>query len=99
MIAVRSPASQRRCKSSVKPKLKARIIKGLRVLQENPYEARPGADIVRLRGTRGRQDLFRLRIGDYRAVTPIFADRGHMVELVNVSLGLRRGLSTRDSIF
>lgn len=45
-----------------------RIVRGLRVLEIEPYQPRGGADIVRLRGTKGRSDLFRLRMGDYRAV-------------------------------
>jgi mRNA interferase RelE/StbE len=40
----------------------------LRALRTNPYESRAGADIARLRGTRGREDFFRLRVGDYRVI-------------------------------
>jgi mRNA interferase RelE/StbE len=49
-------------------KTRSRIIRALRVLQNDPFQPRAGADIVRLMGTRGRQDLLRLRIGDYRAI-------------------------------
>jgi mRNA interferase RelE/StbE len=49
-------------------KTRSRIVKALRVLQNDPFQPRSGADIIRLMGTRGRQDLFRLRIGDYRAI-------------------------------
>jgi len=52
----------------MEPKLRASILRGLRVLGNNPYESRSGVDIVKLRGTKGRQDLFRLRIGNYRAI-------------------------------
>lgn len=45
-----------------------RIVAGLRALEANPFTPRPGADIKRLQGTRGRQDLYRLRIGKFRAV-------------------------------
>jgi mRNA interferase RelE/StbE len=41
------------------------------MLAENPYESRPGVDIVRLAGTKGRQDLYRLRVADYRAIYAI----------------------------
>ena len=47
---------------------KERIKKGLRVLESDPYRKRPGADIKKLKGTKGRQDAYRLRIGDYRAI-------------------------------
>ena len=49
-------------------KTRSRIITALRVLQNDPFQPRSDADIFRLKGTRGRQDLFRLRIGDYRAI-------------------------------
>jgi len=49
-------------------KLRSGIIEALRTLQKDPFQRRSGTDIVRLKGTRGRQDLFRLRIGDYRAI-------------------------------
>lgn len=39
----------------------------LRVAQD-PFTARAGADIKRLKGTRGREDLFRIRIGELRAI-------------------------------
>jgi mRNA interferase RelE/StbE len=58
--------------SAVRP----RIIQGLRALKDDPIHPRPGADIVRLKGTRGREDLFRLRVGNYRA---IYAVEGQVV--------------------
>lgn len=54
--------------SETKTDIRSRIIRGLHALQDDPIHARPTADIFRLRGTRGREDLFRLRIGDYRAI-------------------------------
>ena len=54
--------------AGMSPKIRSRIIRALRALQRDPFQSRSGADIVRLKGTRGRQDLFRLRIGDYRAI-------------------------------
>jgi len=53
---------------SMAPKEAARVRRGLRALEGDPFTPRSGADIRRLRGTVGRQDLFRLRIGRYRAV-------------------------------
>jgi len=67
--------------SRMKPKLRARIIHGLHALQENPYEPRPSADIFRLRGTREKPDLFRLGIGDYRA---IYAVEGNVVYVTDL---------------
>jgi len=45
-----------------------RIVAALRALETDPFTPRPGADIKRLHGTRGREDLYRLRIGKFRAV-------------------------------
>jgi len=55
----------------LEPRLRERIKSALRRLAENPYESRPGVDIVPLIGTKGRQDLYRLRVGDYRAIYAI----------------------------
>jgi mRNA interferase RelE/StbE len=49
-------------------KTRSRIVRTLPVLQNDPFQPRSGADIVRLKGTRVRQDLFRPRIGDYLAI-------------------------------
>ena len=45
-----------------------RIAAGLRALEADPFTPRSGADIKKLRGTHGRGDLYRLRIGKFRAV-------------------------------
>ena len=67
------------------PQLRSRIIRGLRALEANPYESRAGADVVRLRGTKDREDLFRLRIGDYRVIYAVEA------KIVYVTDIFRRG--------
>ncbi len=48
-----------------------RIRDHLAELEKDPFSRRSGADIKRLRGTKGRDDLFRIRIGNYRAVYAI----------------------------
>ncbi|MGA2462634.1 MAG: type II toxin-antitoxin system RelE/ParE family toxin [Candidatus Bathyarchaeia archaeon] len=63
------------------PKLRSSIIRALRTLQMDPFQHRSGTDIIRLKGTRGRQDLFRLRIGDYRAV---YAVEGNVVYVTDM---------------
>ena len=49
-----------------------RIKDGLKSLQKNPFLSRPGADIKMLRGVKGGNNLYRLRVGDYRALYEIF---------------------------
>ncbi len=48
-----------------------RVERALMVLEADPFTSRPGADIERLKGTRGRQDLFRLRVGKWRVVSAV----------------------------
>jgi len=55
----------------LEPKLRERIKSALRKLGDDPYQPRAGVDIIRLIGTKGRQDLYRLRVGDYRAIYAI----------------------------
>ena len=50
------------------PELRSRIIRVLRNLQKGSFQSRSGADIARLGGTKGRQDLFRLRVCEYRVI-------------------------------
>lgn len=48
-----------------------RVKDKLRSLESDPWRSRPGADIKKLSGTKGRQDLYRLKIGNYRFVYAI----------------------------
>lgn len=45
-----------------------RVKEALLRIADDPFTKRTGADIKRLKGTRGREDLFRVRIGELRAV-------------------------------
>jgi mRNA interferase RelE/StbE len=65
----------------LEPKLRERIKAALRGLREDPYEPRPGVDMARLAGTKGRQGLYRLRVGDYRA---IYAIEGKVVYVTDL---------------
>jgi mRNA interferase RelE/StbE len=68
-------------------KVRARIIHELRALEENPCEPRPSADIARLRGTRERHDLFRLRIGDFRAIHAVERNVVYVTDLFHRGRG------------
>lgn len=52
-------------------KAQQRIKNALFLLEEDPFCSRSKVDIKKLRGTKGRQNLFRLRIGEYRAIYSI----------------------------
>jgi len=53
---------------SLDEETQGRIKEKFRRLEVDPWHSRPGADIKKLSGTRGRQDLYRLRAGDFRFV-------------------------------
>jgi len=72
------------------PQLRSRIIRGLRALEANPYESRAGADIARLMGTKGREDLFRLRIGDYRAIYAVVAGIVYITDIFHRGKGYKQ---------
>ena len=49
-------------------KTQKRIKDALYRLGEDPMRRRPKADIKKISGTKGRQDLYRLRVGEYRII-------------------------------
>ncbi|WP_292467283.1 type II toxin-antitoxin system RelE/ParE family toxin [Methanolobus sp.] len=57
---------------------KDRLKEGLRKLESEPLSH----DVKKLKGTKGRQDLYRLRIGDYRAVFSIEEDIVYVLEII-----------------
>ena len=68
---------------------KDRIKRSLRQLQEDPIRGRPGSDIRRLVGTKGRQDLFRLRVGDFRVIYAVEGDAIWVTEIFSRGRGYR----------
>ena len=66
---------------SLRPGDRARVERSLRYLEANPFASRFGADIKKLRGTKGRQDLYRIRIGRYRAVYGIVGKEVRVTDL------------------
>jgi mRNA-degrading endonuclease RelE of RelBE toxin-antitoxin system len=63
---------------------RARIVTGLRVLEDDPFRPRPKADIRLIEGTDPRK--YRIRIGDYRAIYAV-VDR----EVKVVGIFIRNG--------
>lgn len=64
---------------------KNRLVEGLRKLEDDPF----ANDIKKLKGTRGRQDLYRLRIGDYRAIFAIEDDMIYVLEIITRGHGYK----------
>jgi len=76
-----------RALSRMPREMRRTIVEKLRALEEDPYTPRPGADIARLKGTRGREDLFRLRVGDYRVIYAVHEDGIYVTEIFHRGRG------------
>jgi mRNA interferase RelE/StbE len=66
---------------SLRPEDRARVERALRSLETDPFTSRSGTDIRKLRGTKGRQDLYRIRIGRYRAVYGVVVKEVRVTDL------------------
>ncbi len=64
---------------------KNRLVEGLRKLEDNPLDN----DVKKLKGTKGRKDLYRLRIGDYRAIFAIEDDVVYVLEIITREHGYK----------
>lgn len=53
---------------------RARVREALARVAEDPFRKRSGADIRKLKGTHGRQDLYRVRVGELRVVYAVEDD-------------------------
>ncbi len=57
---------------------KNRLKGGLGKLKIDPL----GSDVKKLKGTKGKQDLYRLRIGDHRVIFSIEDDIVYLLEII-----------------
>ncbi len=64
-----------------------RIVRGLRVLEEDPFRPRPKADIRPIEGTDPRK--YRIRIGEYRAVYAVVGRDVKILEVFTRGRGYR----------
>jgi len=69
------------------PDVRKRIALGLRALEEDPFRARPKADIRILEGTDPRK--YRIRVGDYRAVYSVVGMEVKVIEVFTRGRGYR----------
>ncbi len=70
------------------PRQKRRIKSHLQELEEGPFQRRSGADIKRLI-THTEPPLFRLRIGDYRAIYSVVDHEVRVTEIIHRSRGYK----------
>ncbi|TGC09537.1 type II toxin-antitoxin system RelE family toxin [Methanolobus halotolerans] len=69
----------RKSLNALDPQTKTRLVEGLRKLENNPFDN----DFKKLKGTKSRQDLYRLSIGDYRAIFAIEEDIVYILEVID----------------
>ena len=61
-----------------------RVKKSLRLLEETPFSSRSGADIKKLHGS-GEPSLYRLRVGDLRAIYCVVGEEVRVTEIARRS--------------
>jgi mRNA interferase RelE/StbE len=61
---------------------KERLKSGIKLLETDPFKSRPHADIKKLKGTKKREDLYRLRVGDYRVIYAVEDDTIFVLEII-----------------
>ncbi len=66
---------------------RGRIVRGLRVPEEDPFRPRPKADIRRIEGTDPWK--YRIRIGDYRVVYAVVRNKVKVIEVFTRGRGYR----------
>ncbi|MGY5858955.1 MAG: type II toxin-antitoxin system RelE/ParE family toxin [Candidatus Thorarchaeota archaeon] len=74
--------------SLLSTKQKKRVKDALLNLEENPFRKRSGVDIKKL-VTPDDPPLFRLRIGDYRAIYFVLNDEVRVTEIIHRSKGYK----------
>ncbi len=65
-----------------------RIIEALRTLETHPFQRRSGSDVKKLVSS-GDPPLFRLRIGDYRAIYFVVEYEVKVTEIIHRSKGYK----------
>ena len=74
--------------SLLNPRQKKRVKDALLNLEENPFRRRSSVDIKKL-VTPDEPPLFRLRIGDYRAIYFVLKDEVRVTEIIHRSKGYK----------
>ncbi|MBN2230662.1 MAG: type II toxin-antitoxin system RelE/ParE family toxin [Candidatus Thorarchaeota archaeon] len=74
--------------SLLNTKQKARVIDALASLEDNPFKRRSGSDIKKL-VTPTEPPLYRLRIGDFRAIYFVIDNEVRVTEIIHRSKGYK----------
>jgi mRNA interferase RelE/StbE len=61
---------------------KERLKSGIKNLETDPFKSRSHADIKKLKGTKKREDLYRLRVGDYGVIYTVESNAVFVLEII-----------------
>ena len=64
------------------PETKERLKSGIKSLEIDPFKSRSRSDIKKLKGTKKRDDLYRLRIGDYKVIYAVEENTVLVLEII-----------------
>jgi mRNA interferase RelE/StbE len=64
------------------PEMKERLKSGIKSLETDPFKSRSHSDIKKLKGTKKRDDLYRLRVGDYRVIYAVEENTIFILEII-----------------
>jgi mRNA interferase RelE/StbE len=64
------------------PETKERLKSGIKSLIIDPFKSRSQSDIKKMKGTKKRADLYRLRVGDYRVIYAVEENIIFVLEIV-----------------
>jgi mRNA interferase RelE/StbE len=67
---------------NLNPETKERLKSGIKNLEIDPFKSRSHADIKKLKGTKKRDDLYRLRVGDYRVIYAVEKNTVLVLEII-----------------
>jgi mRNA interferase RelE/StbE len=67
---------------SLSPETGERLKSGIKNLAIDPFKSRSYSDIKKLKGTKKRGELYRLRVGDYRVIYAVEGDTIYILEII-----------------
>jgi mRNA interferase RelE/StbE len=67
---------------NLNPETKEKLKSGIKSLETDPFKSRSRSDIKKLKGTKKREDLYRLRVGDYRVIYAVEKNTVFVLEII-----------------
>lgn len=72
---------------SLSPEIRERLKTGIKSLEIDPFKSHLHSDIKKLKGTKKREDLYRLRVGDYRVIYAVEGNTIYVLEIISREKG------------